>query len=389
MRKIYKMMSLVAVTLLTMTACQEIDDVIDQTPTTNSDNIAKSRTVIGSYFASISVNSYYYQGYDDWKYYAYLYEDANSTEPIQEVIFKNNYFKFTGLNPDTKYYYKVLFDIKSPSYHKESSLMSFTTLPGVSCGDVTYIDWEGNTNPFEPQNYEEKVNCLFGSSSTAGTTRNSYIYYTEEGWKMGHLIDAGYFNRMYLAYPTSHFDNTKKIWVNTSEGAKVPYLYGNASLDTEKYQYSLNMTHATARVVFNIDIDPEIDLPSVEINVMKLISNGVIPVSGYISMEDGKISSESYNEINLGGKITLKKGTPYHTTFYPLPASNEGNVTFYMHVNGASVLNQSLNLSGKDKWEAGKTYAYDIIYTPKELRITSVNVTDWNDMNGGNITIIH
>ena len=50
-------MSLVALTLLTMTACQEIDDVVDQTPTTNSDNIAKTGTVIGSYYANIKVNT--------------------------------------------------------------------------------------------------------------------------------------------------------------------------------------------------------------------------------------------------------------------------------------------------------------------------------------------
>ena len=60
-----------------------------------------------------------------------------------------------------------------------------------------------------------------------------------------------------------------------------------------------------------------------------------------------------------------------------------------MHVNGASVLNEPINLSENKKWEAGKTYTYNIIYTPKELRITSVSVKDWNDMSGGDITIKH
>ena len=387
MRKIYKMMSLVAVTLLTMTACQEIDDVIDQTPTTNSDNIAKSGTVIGSYYAYIRVKPNYNYQNDYGKYYARLYSESNSAEPLQEVEYNSNGFKFNNLEPSTKYFYKVLFDAYYSSYYKESPLMSFTTLPGVSCGNISCTNWEGNTQPFQAD-YEQKIRCQFGSSTNVNTRSDSYIYYTEGGWKMGHQIDAANYNRIYAAYPAESF-GLKKFRVNTSNGAKVEYLYGNGSLDTKNYQYDLSMYHATARVVFNIDIDPEIDLPSVEINVMKLISNGVVPVSGDISMEDGKISSEGYGEINLGGKITLKQGTPYHTTFCPLPASKEGEVTFYMHVNGASVLNQSLNLSGNDKWEAGKTYTYNIIYTPKELRITSVSVKDWNDMNGGDITIKH
>ena len=385
MRKIYMKMSLVALTLLTMTACQEIDDVVDQTPTTNSDNIAKAGTVIGSYYANIKVNTYYN---NNGNYYAHLYSESNSTELLQEAEYdyRSSGFKFNNLNPSTKYFYKVLFDIGS--YHKESPLMSFTTLPGVSCGDVLYVDRSGGILPFQEKYNVKEIRCQFGTTNNDYSILNSYIYYIEGGWKIGAQIDAANYNRIYAAYPTESLER-RKFWVNTSNGATVEYLYGNGSLDKETYKYNLSMYHATAKVEFNIDIDPNINLESVLINEMKLYANGVVPVSGYISMEDGKISSENYSNINLGNKITLVKGKPYHTTFYPLPASKEGDVTFYMHVNGASVLNEPINLSENKKWEAGKTYTYNIIYTPKELRITSVSVKDWNDMSGGDITIKH
>ena len=66
------MMSLLTFAILTMTACQTIDDVDDNTPTTNPDEIANSSTQIGSYYAYIGVNQYY-KPTDYRRYYACLY----------------------------------------------------------------------------------------------------------------------------------------------------------------------------------------------------------------------------------------------------------------------------------------------------------------------------
>ena len=142
MRKIYKMMSLLTFAILAMTACQTIDDVDDNTPTTNPDNIANSNTQIGSYFAFIGVDEYY-KPTETLNYYACLYSDENAEEPIQRVTFNGRSFDFYHLSPLTTYYYKVVFEIDNPEYYKESPLLSFTTLPGVACGNITYTDWNG------------------------------------------------------------------------------------------------------------------------------------------------------------------------------------------------------------------------------------------------------
>ena len=161
--------------------------------------------------------------------------------------------------------------------------MSFTTLPGVSCGDVLYVDRSGDILPFQEKYNVKEIRCQFGTTNNDYSILNSYIYYIEGGWKIGAQIDAANYNRIYAAYPTESLER-RKFWVNTSNGATVEYLYGNGSLDKETYKYNLSMYHATAKVEFNIDIDPNINLESVLINEMKLYSNGVVPVSGYISM---------------------------------------------------------------------------------------------------------
>ena len=90
-------MSLLAFAILVMTACQNIDDVVDNTPTTNSDEIANSSTQIGSYYAFIGVDrNYKYHNYGS--YYALLYSDENAEEPVVESLNDFDYKKKMDYN---------------------------------------------------------------------------------------------------------------------------------------------------------------------------------------------------------------------------------------------------------------------------------------------------
>ena len=46
-------------------------------------------------------------------------------------------------------------------------------------------------------------------------------------------------------------------------------------------------------------------------------------------------------------------------------------------------------LAGENMWKAGNTYTYNIVYTPQELRITSVSVQTWKEVHGGDVIINH
>ena len=382
MRKIYKMMSMLAFAILAMTACQTIDDVVDNTPTTNPDEIANSNTQIGSYYAYIGVNESY-KSTDNRRYYACLYSDENAAEPLQQVTFNGGRFDFYNLQPSTTYYYKVKFEISDPEYYKESPMLSFTTLPGYSCGSVTYTDWNGETYPFE----EKKVPCYFYSESNS---LSNVLFNDKVAWRLSDPVDAiGQYTNVCACYPYSNINYSRDFYVNTSKEAREQYMYGNGAIDPETYRFDINMTHATARVIMNISIDPEISLETAYIYGMSLSTNKVVPTSGYVSMENGKIRDAGYGSISFGGSITLKKGSTYSLTFYPLPATEDGMVSFSANVDGGSTLTKPIELSGETMWKAGNTYTYNAVYTPQELRIVSVSVQSWNDVNGGDIIITH
>ena len=383
MRKIYKMMSLLTFAILTMTACQTIDDVDDNTPTTNPDEIANSSTQIGSYYAYIGVNQYY-KPTDYRKYYACLYSDENAEEPLQRVTFNGGSFKFYNLQPSTTYFYKVVFEISDPEYYKESPMLSFTTLPGYSCGTITYTDWNGETYPFET----EKVPCYFYS----GSNSLSNVLSNKEGvsWIINNPVDAiGQYTNVCACYPYSNINYSREFYVDTSKEAREQYMYGNGAIDPENYRFDINMVHATARVIMNISIDPEISLQTAYIYGMSLSTNKVVPTSGYVSMETGNISNAGYGSISFGSDVTLKRGSTYTLTFYPLPATEDGMVNFYANVEGGSTLTLPIELTGENMWKAGNTYTYNIVYTPQELRITSVSVQTWKEVHGGDVIINH
>ena len=198
MRKIYKLMSLLTFAILAMTACQNIDDVVDNTPTTNSDEIANSSTQIGSYFAFIGVDEYY-KPTETLKYYACLYSDENAEEPIQRVTFNGRSFDFYHLSPLTTYYYKVVFEIDNPEYYKESPLLSFTTLPGVACGNITYTDWNGETYPFTEFSQSGELPCYFYSGSNS---KSNTLLYEGEMWRIAYQVDgAEDFTNVCTCYP--------------------------------------------------------------------------------------------------------------------------------------------------------------------------------------------
>lgn len=371
-------MSLLTFAILAMTACQTIDDVDDNTPTTNPDNIANSNTQIGSYYAYIGVNEYRnYSGY-----YALLYSDENATEPLQRVTFNDRRFKFYDLQPSTTYFYKVVFEVESPEYHKESPMLSFTTLPGLSCGTITYTDWNGETYPFK-----DEFPCWFYSGSNYFSNT---LYHDGVSWRISDPLDAaGGYTNVCACYPYSNVNYNREFYVYTSKEAREQYLYGNGTIDPETYRFDINMVHATARVIMNITIDPETYLETAYISGMSLSTNKVVPVSGYVSMETGNIRNAEYGSITLGGGVTLKRGSTYTLTFYPLPATEDGIVYFYANVEGGSTLTMPIELAGEQIWKAGNTYTYNIVYTPQELRIISVNVQSWNEVNGGDIIITH
>lgn len=384
MRKIYKMMSLLTFAILAMTACQTIDDVDDNTPTTNPDNIANSNTQIGSYFAFIGVDEYY-KPTETLNYYACLYSDENAEEPIQRVTFNGRSFDFYHLSPLTTYYYKVVFEIDNPEYYKESPLLSFTTLPGVACGNITYTDWNGETYPFTEFSQSGELPCYFYSGSNS---KSNTLLYEGEMWRIAYQVDgAEDFTNVCTCYPYYKINYSREFYAYTSKEANEQYMYGNGVINPETFKFDINMVHATARVIMNISIDPEINLQSAYISGMSLGVNSVVPTSGYISMENGKISKAFYESITFGGGVTLKSGYSHTLTFYPLPATNEGVVTFYANIEGGSTLTLPIELTGDQMWKAGNTYTYNIVYTPQELRITSVNVQGWNEVNGGDVII--
>ena len=387
MRKIYKLMSLLAFAILAMTACQNIDDVVDNTPTTNSDEIANSSTQIGSYYAFIGVDrNYNYKNYGS--YYALLYSGENAEEPLQRVTYNDGRFNFYNLQPSTTYFYKVVFEVENPEYYKESRMLSFTTLPGISCGSVTYTNWDGETYPFYEFYDNKEFTCWFYAGNNY---LSSNLWFDGVSWIISNPVDAsGEYNNVYSCYPYStKVNHNKEFYAYTAKAATEQYLYGNGTIDPESYKFDLNMYHATARVVFNISIDPSVSLNMAYLYNFSLNTNGVVPVSGYVSMENGKISNASYGSIEFGDDVTLKQGSTYTLTFYPLPATQDGMVDFYAYVEGGSMLNMPIDISGENMWKAGNTYTYNILYTPQELRIVSVNVQSWDEVHGGDVIINH
>ena len=263
-------------------------------------------------------------------------------------------------------------------------MLSFTTLPGYSCGTITYTDWNGETYPFET----EKVPCYFYS----GSNSLSNVLSNKEGvsWIINNPVDAiGQYTNVCACYPYSNINYSREFYVDTSKEAREQYMYGNGAIDPENYRFDINMVHATARVIMNISIDPEISLQTAYIYGMSLSTNKVVPTSGYVSMETGNISNAGYGSISFGSDVTLKRGSTYTLTFYPLPATEDGMVNFYANVEGGSTLTLPIELTGENMWKAGNTYNYNIVYTPQELRITSVSVQTWKEVHGGDVIINH
>ena len=234
-------------------------------------------------------------------------------------------------------------------------MLSFTTLPGISGGSVTYTNWDGDTYPFYEFNETEEFTCWFyaGNNYLSNT-----LWFDGVSWRISNPVDAfGEYNNVYSCYPYStKVNHNKEFYAYTAKAATEQYLYGNGTIDPESYKFDLNMYHATARVVFNISIDPSVSLNMAYLYNFSLNTNRVVPVSGYVSMENGKISNASYGSIAFGGGVTLKQGSTYQLTFYPLPATQDGTVEFYAYVEGGSMLTMPIDISGENMGKAGNTY---------------------------------
>lgn len=148
------------------------------------------------------------------------------------------------------------------------------------------------------------------------------------------------------------------------------------------------------------------DLKLKGITRMKLADGTITPGDdgGQIDRTISNYKMEKQGDGDTDGTTVKAASKKVGNLMYPISISNDGTKSTKMEVvfhiarvnNDASQVSQPVGYAipftvntgdNVTKWEAGKSYTYTVKFTGNSLSIETVTVTDWTEVNGGDMEI--
>lgn len=308
-----------------------------------------------------------------------------------------------NLKPATTYYYKL---VATDGYATVSSeVKSFTTLAGFQLGKITYTDWDGEVKELPASMMPLGVSVFTHKDASDYSYYNMSVSYSDGKWQLpydfGDTANYGTvrYCTVYTPYTKSNFmsENKGVLHIDTyknppSYQTSMDYLTGSAEISGETHTVNINLTHALARVRFHFSIanGSSMDVFGVEnLRIEQDANQKVVPTSFWYDMSGtGSVFSASeFSTIDYAGGFRITRGEATDITILSAPTRASGTVTLKLVCSeDGRVLSLPIELKA-DSWKSGGTYDYNVVYDMQNLYITNIEVTEWNNNQGGNINI--
>lgn len=295
------------------------------------------------------------------------------------------------LLPNTRYYYRAYAYclLEGEEYRVYGDIKSFTTLDGFRIGKVTYTDWDGNV-----------INMNEAPLGVTFVTQNWNTYHNEQllrGDNSWYFKNADIpWNELMIAHVywpwTDAYQPVEQGYlpVQTYKYDGQYYLYAVHYMEEGSSEVNINLIHTMSRVIFHFTIGGENPSDYAAVNRFE-ISNGdnkILPTIGNLYFnEDGcivPISDAYVLPLYYGYSFEISKGSMQDITLYSIPTTGSGTVELSLYLSDGSVLRTPLEISS---WGRGETTEYTVTYSQSFLYITDVTVEDWQEGEGGNITV--
>lgn len=299
-----------------------------------------------------------------------------------------------GLTPGTTYY--VAFCATDGYSEIIGDVVSFKT---ASCLGIDSVTWP------QPGWDEEFTNTPIGTfiyTVTDDVLHPDYVNlmtsYANGKWSLPSGYEIGFYNqskRVYAYYPyNKEVIGATKIHVNANSEQ---VLYGQSQdLSEETPNASIALKHAMARVVFNIKKSAEanLDLTIGSVNLRNNYSDdkvNAIRFDGYLNILTGEMTE---GEVGFGHDglfkecdITLSAEESQTVDYNVIPNSfSKGQALLVLYEKG-NWSNSFVTYLDNTTWTAGHGYFYTVTVTPIGLQLGDVRVEEWENNDGGSITI--
>lgn len=202
---------------------------------------------------------------------------------------------------------------------------------------------------------------------------------------------------------TDHINNSGAITAPVA--AEKDFMFyrpvGNRAIVSNRQQtVTLTMQHALAQVSFRLI--KASNYPGAGIFTRYEISDAggkslitTSATASVMSIVDGSITLDAPVKGTISREITnyqlgyeLAEATIVSNLAYPVPTISAGDLTVVFHIDGEDYAAQLPVTAGtSDAWMAGKNYLYSVTLNGTGIEVTSVSITDWNNVDAGEIEI--
>lgn len=313
---------------------------------------------------------------------------GNSSGSIINNLYQVNLY---DLEKNHTYYYVLC--VSDGVSEIRGEVKSFTTLNNYKIGKVTYTDWDGTVKEAS-SNYSPIGITLNGNSGNIYHNLKSTL--DGSTWNLPEEIPAGsvYYAYAYWPYSPKGYQNKEYGYVpiQTYKYDGIDYLYAQSKPNEDNATVDINLQHAMAKVVFHFSIGQNNQNDNIAISGFT-ISNGekVLPTSGDLILnENGYINSSTYafsEPLNYSTGFELQKGSAYDVIIYSIPTSNTGTIVLTLNISDGSSVNANLEITNTTSWKKGNTYEYDVVYERSAITIGDVVIREWENNEGGDITV--
>lgn len=299
---------------------------------------------------------------------------------------------FVGkLQPNTTYYYRAYayYYMNEQMLCVYGDIKSFTTLDGFRIGKVTYTDWDGETIDMN----EPPLGVTFVTQNW-DTYHNEQLLWEDISWYFKNADIP--WNELMIAYVYWPWTDTYQsieqgyLPVQTYKYDGQHYLYAVHYIEEGASEVNINLTHTMSRVIFHFTIGGGNPSDYARVNHFE-ISNGdnkILPTIGNLYFNENScivpISDAYVLPLYYGYSFEISKGSMQDIILYSIPTTGSGTVELSLYLSDGSVLCTPLEISG---WGRGETTEYTVTYSQSALYITDVTVEDWQEGEGGNITV--
>lgn len=392
MKRIQSILAIILGACVMLAGCQESETPYNNIPTVETGD-AIYITATGALLSARLENKPYSDNYT----MLFLLSTSPDMSDAWEKELWGSEGQVGGLTPNTTYYYMAVLRsvVNGNNYEVRGEVKSFTTLSSISLNSVSFTDWNDET---ELVTWDMLGTSLTNANHVPVSNKYVNMYTTrsydnvndKDLWKLPYdimpptedkYVLCGYFPYREDAYEGIVRIDTYKYSEDVMWGCSDTLSSFNPTAD-------LTLKHVLSRVVFSITAGENFNTQNIVTSIEFGNLNSetkALPSGGDLNITTGAITNLDYSLANTRGTELILSATPREVSMNLIPSRfGENQVYLKLYMSGAQPIEVKFPAA---EWEAGRVYTYPITVEDAIITIGDVYVEDWNNNEGGDITV--